>query len=162
MKNIVLTSLLLLTSPFALSSELETLTAGYEREKARVLAPVELKYDAALRELKLKYTQAGRLEEAIAVTEILESRSSEEGGDWLRDADTLWKWQSGGQFTLQKNQRALHTSWKKPGKWSRIDEDTIEVIDDRDRKYTITFKDRKSAEVSAQHGGGTMIFLVEE
>lgn len=145
-----------------LSNELETLSQAYEREKARVLAPVELKYQKALEELLLKYTKAGRLNEATAVQALLADRNNEGGGDWLRTADTKWKWNSGGVLTLQKNLRALHTKWPKPGKWTRTGEDTIEMIDGYDRKFTVKFKDRKAAAVIGPDGSTTLITILEE
>ena len=144
------------------SNELETLTESYEREKARVLAPVEAKYQKALEDLLLKYTKAGRLDEATAVQVLLADRNNEGGGDWLRTADTEWRWDSGGVLTLQKNLRALHTKWPKPGKWTRTAEDTIEMIDGYDRKFTVKFKNRGAAAVIGPDGSTTLITILEE
>jgi hypothetical protein len=144
------------------STELDALTDSYEREKARVLAPVESGYDRALKELLLKYTKAGRLAEANTVQALLDDRNNGGGGDWLRTADTRWKWDSGGELTLQKNQRALHTKWPKPGKWTRTSEDTIEMIDGYDRKFTIKFKDKKAAAVIGPDGSTTLITIQEQ
>lgn len=85
MKNTILRLILIFPVwTFCLSNanDLEVLTDAYEREKARVLAPVELKYDRALKELLLKFTQAGRLDEANAVQALIEDRNNGAGGDF--------------------------------------------------------------------------------
>lgn len=164
MKTALLTIAAILSLSFSISmaNELETLTGSYEREKERVLAPVELKYDKALNELLLKYTKAGRLAEANAVKALIQDRGNGANGDWLRTEDTRWKWESGGRLTLQKNRRALHTKWRGPGKWTRTSEDTIELIDFVDRKFIIKFKDRKAAAVIGPDGSTTLITRLEE
>lgn len=164
MKSTVLTiaAILLFSFSISIANELEALSDSHEREKARILAPVELKYDRALSELLQKLTKAGRLEEAIAVKNLIEDRSNGADGDWLRTEDTKWKWGSGGQLTLQKNRRALHSKWRGPGKWTRVSEDTVELIGFGDRKFTLKFRDKTSAAVIGPDGATTLITRLEE
>ena len=139
------------------ADELKNLTEAYEREKLRVLSPVERKYTDALNALLQRYTQAGRLKEANSVQSIIDARGGGGLGDWLREEDTKWNWQSGGTLTLYKNQKANHSQWKKPGKWIRVRPDTLEMTNGVGRVFTIKFHNRNSATVIGPDNSATVL-----
>jgi hypothetical protein len=53
------------------TAELSNLNTQYDRAVEQALEPLTKKYLDALNELKLKYTKAGRLDDAIAVDEVI-------------------------------------------------------------------------------------------
>ena len=154
--------LLICISTASFAGDLETLIQSYEREKARVLAPVEQKYEQALEELKLKYTKAGQLDEAVAVAAILNERKGLRSGDWLRKAKTTWKWHSGGQLDILPNGESAHSKWKARGTWKRLDETSIQIINDREQMFTVVFnEEQNSADGTAKNGWKTQLTLSE-
>ena len=139
---------------------LRTLVEGYERERARVLDPLERKFDEALLDLQRQFTKAGRLEDAVAVAAIIEARTNDQdsGPHWK---DTRWKWGSGGILELKRNGDTTHTEWSRPGEWEERDDGTLKLVSQHGGS-TIKFTDEKSGTVtSVKSGGRTTLTLIE-
>lgn len=136
------------------SPELQSLIESYERDKARVLAPIDQKFDRDLEQLKVRFTQLGKLEEAVAVMELIEARKAkggESGNGTLPDESTTWDWDSRGELVIHQNGTCKHSSWRKPGVWKKV-EDNVIVIDAETSSFTVKFSDKDTASVSAANG----------
>ncbi len=138
--------------------KLEVLIQSYEREKERVLKPVERKYDSTLKELQMEFRKAGRLEDVLAVQKVIDSRIPKE--ETLQWSDTKWKWGSGGVLHLKADGSAMHTKWSKPGTWKEMRDGTITLISEFSVS-TIRFTDKKTGTVSAAEGRSTTLTLIE-
>lgn len=136
-----------------LPGELDVLKDAYDREIRRLTEPVNRKYDDALRELKIRYTKAGRLDDALAVDKILQERHPEEFEDPLNDSK--WKWASGGELTFKADGSATHTRWRAPGTWERQEDGT--VILKSGSVHTVKFLEDGTGIVQAVGGGSTTI-----
>jgi hypothetical protein len=135
---------------------LQILLNSYESEKERVLKPIEQKFEVALIDLKNQYTKSGRLEDAIAVSNLLATRK--EGNKPL--LDTRWSWASGGELMLNGDGTATHTLWRNYGFWEKQDDGSIRLLSD-EGSYIIKFSDEKNAAVTALRGGATTIRKIE-
>ncbi|MEM1442627.1 MAG: hypothetical protein AAGF67_09810, partial [Verrucomicrobiota bacterium] len=93
---------------------------------------------------------------------VIESREKTGESDWLQEGTTKWKWHSGGQFEIRPNGECLHSSWQNPGIWKRLSENEIEVVNEKEQVFTLTFKGKGQAEVDAKHGWGTKITRIQE
>ena len=122
----------------AMPPRLQEMVETYEREQARLLAPVEAKYDQALQRLKVELTRNGNIEAAVEVNELIASRKGGPVGENAADsdgdskskvADTRWKWgESSGVLELKENGDAMHTSWgSTPGKWRHVTDDILKL-----------------------------------
>lgn len=135
---------------------LQVLLDSYESEKERVLKPVEQKFEAALVDLKNQYTKSGRLDDAIAVSNLLTTRKKSN----KPHPDTRWNWASGGELMLNGDGTATHTLWKNRGFWEMQDDGSIRLLSD-EGGYIIKFSDEKTAAVTALRGGATTIRKIE-
>jgi hypothetical protein len=104
--------------------KLEVLIQSYEREKERVLKPVERTYDSTLKELQMEYTKAGRLEDAVAVQKVIDSRIPTSDPDF---DNTFWEFRNKSHLgNLEFLPGGKIKSSEYPGSlWARIDKDTI-------------------------------------
>jgi len=139
--------------------QLQSLVESYEREKARVLGPLDRKFDAALLEMQRQFTKAGRLEDALTVNKMIESRGGKSASkpSWR---DTRWKWGSGGVLELKRNGDATHTDWSKFGEWEVLDDGTLKLVSQHGES-TIAFSDEKSGIVTSARGGQTTLTRIE-
>ena len=116
------------------SPEVKQLVDAYEREKARVLAPLNSNFDRALSDLKASYVKAGNLNGALAVDAFIKKRATrekeaEEGDDASeKPEDTRWKWGSGGELVIYANGTARHSSWERAGIWERRPDGSLEML----------------------------------
>tara|TARA_R110002096_G_scaffold39227_4_gene107497 strand:+ start:1253 stop:1771 length:519 start_codon:yes stop_codon:yes gene_type:complete len=132
---------------------LQVLLDGYEREKERVLNPVERKLDTALVALRNQYTTAGRLQDALAVRDLIASREAE-SAEKKPTPDTLWRWGSGGELQLNGDGKAKHTSWDEWGSW-KLQKDGSILLTSQYGDSTIKFTDENTGVVSSHKGGGS-------
>lgn len=152
-------SLLILSSIPAQSEEaavpqrLQVLLDSYESEKERVLKPVERKLDTALVELRNQYTKAGRLQDALAVNNLISTRQTEDETKEVPE-DTRWRWGSGGELVLNGDGKAKHTSWDKWGSWKKQKDGSI-LLTSQYGDSTIKFTDENTAVVTSLKGGGS-------
>ncbi len=135
---------------------LQVLLDSYESEKERALKPIEQKFEVALVDLKNQYTKSGRLQDAIAVSNLLTNRK--EAKNPL--SDTRWNWASGGELKLNGDGTAKHTLWKNYGFWETQDDGSIRLLSD-EGGYIIEFSDDKNGAVTALRGGATTIRKIE-
>lgn len=147
--------------------ELKVRVSAYESEKKRVLAPVELKYDRDLIDLKSRYTKAGRLDDALAVDRIIKSRKKEEPdskkseslASKITRSDSDWIWQSGGELHIDRNGTARHTNWRLAAAWEQ-DGDKLIISRSTGTKFIVEFQDEKNATATAE--GGAVASLVRK
>ena len=137
-----------------LPDRLQSLVDSYDREKRRVLEPVNRKFDAALLELREQFTKAGRLEDAVATDKIIAARKEEDAPKKeVRKSTTRWKWGSGGTLTLEAGGKAMHSSWTEPGTWKDNPDGTV-TLTSQYNVSIITFAEDGSGTVKAENSGG--------
>ncbi|MDF1738176.1 MAG: hypothetical protein P1U86_03365 [Verrucomicrobiales bacterium] len=132
---------------------LQVLLDSYEREKERVLKPLERKLDTALVDLRDQFTKAGRLQDALAVNNLISSRGAEHEANKPPE-DTRWRWGSGGELMLKGDGTAKHTSWDKWGTWNRQKDGAI-LLTSQYGDSTIRFTDENTGVVSSHKSGGS-------
>ena len=126
------------------SPPVQALVEAYEREKDRVLAPLDSNFEKALSELKVSYTQAGNLNGALAADALIKARVR--GDSVVEKADgeskekkaTRWKWGSGGELTINANGTAKHSSWKRSAIWEQQPDGSLVMMSETGR-HTIEF-----------------------
>ena len=122
-----------------LPPRLQKMIDTYERERARLLTPVEAKYTQALEQLKVQLTKSGDIKGVVEVKALLAARRGESVDEADKDeenedsklkiANTKWKWgETSGILELKHNGVANHTSWgSAPGHWERVTDDIVKM-----------------------------------
>lgn len=143
-----------------LPQRLQVLLDSYESEKERVLMPVERKLDTALVDLRNQYTKSGRLQDALAVNNLISTREAE-GEEEKPPKDTRWRWGSGGELMINGNGKVKHTSWNKWGSWEKQEDGSLRISSEHGYSI-IKFTDENNGIVSTEKGGGTTLTRIEE
>ena len=151
--------------------ELKVLTSQYERAVEKALDPITAKYLNALKRLKAKLAKEQKLEQALAVEDVINDLVDDANFRFNSLAEVYGKtfsWRRNGKdfgyrLILQRN--GVGTMRSLPIKWEKTGNNAIRVTfgdgESADLKYNLRFTEFTGRET--RHGGG-IIFgeLVKE
>jgi hypothetical protein len=128
--NIAFTLLALIAVDFAEAGELDTLRESYEREKARLVKPLDEKLKKDLEALKVTLVRESRLDDAAKVDEIIKERFPPLGiakpKEPYKLGPSVWEIK-GNRVQFREDGLVSNETWDKRGTWRPLDDRRIEI-----------------------------------
>jgi hypothetical protein len=146
--NIAFTLLAMMAVSLAWAGELDTLRESYEREKARLVKPLDEKLKKDLEDLKVSLVKDANLADAAKVDAILKERFPQPGiaspKEPYKFGPSVWEIK-GKRIQFREDGLVSNQFWDKRGTWRPLD----------DRKVEITMPNGKKAWFELSESGDT-------
>lgn len=146
--NIVLILLTMMVVSSVWAGELDTLREGYEREKVRLVKPLDDKLKKDLEALKDSLVRESKLDEAAKVDAVIKERFPSPGiaspKEPYKFGPSVWEIK-GKRIQFREDGLVSNEFWDKRGTWRPLD----------DRKIEITMPNGKKAWFELSESGET-------
>jgi hypothetical protein len=135
--NIAFTLLTMMAASLSWAGELDTLRESYEREKARLVKPLDEKLRKELEALKVSFVKQSQLDEAAKVDAALKERfplpviSSSKAP--YKFGPSVWEL-SGKRMQFREDGLFSYEAWDRRGTWKQTRENVVEVTRSNGRK----------------------------
>ncbi|WAC19028.1 hypothetical protein OVA24_17500 [Luteolibacter sp. SL250] len=143
-----LTILTMLASGLTWAGDLNALRESYEREKTRLVKPLDEKLKKDLETLKVSLVKESKLEEAAKVDAVLKERFPQPGiaspKEPYKFGPSVWEIK-GRRIQFREDGLVSNADWDKRGTWRPLD----------DRKVEITMPNGKKAWFELSESGET-------
>lgn len=128
--NLVLTLLTMMVASSAWAGELDTLREGYEREKSRLVKPLDDKLKKDLESLKDSLVKEAKLDEAAKVDAVIKERFPGSGiaspKEPYKFGPSVWEIK-GKRIQFREDGLVSNEFWDKRGTWRPLDNRKIEI-----------------------------------
>ena len=146
--TLILTLLLMMAQGLSRAGELDTLRESYDREKARLVKPLDDKLRKDLEALKVSLVKESKLDEADKVDAIIRERFPQPGVASAKEpykfGPSVWEIK-GRRIQFRDDGLVSNDYWDKRGTWRPLD----------DRKVEVTMPDGKKAWFEVSESGET-------
>lgn len=135
MKLLTIPLLFLITALPICADELQTLRDAYEREKERLVEPLDEKLKQQLEALKLSLVKDGKLEDAAKVDAVLKERFPQpepSPKEPYKFGPSVWEYSS-NRIQFREDGRFSHSRWRQRGTWT-AEGNRVTVIKPNGRK----------------------------
>lgn len=153
MKTITL--LLLMVSLNTFGETLPPDAAALRAKRDARVTEIDRIYVAELEKLQAKHMRDGALDAANRISDEINRVMPDPFFKPEEKYDgTVWAWGSGGELTLEKGGKAIHTKWGRSGKW-KVDGDSVMVESDTGARFKVLFESDGAAQVISANGGAS-------